>query len=141
MDRINIDNLFPADSNHKPLDVYTLYNEFENKNNNKNDFDVNKLSTPHEERKKKILLEYYKIYNMCLKKIVSANNLKKTDLIYTLPLSQFNWKEFSLIDCLSFIENRLRRQDFDTLVLSDTSIFISWLKIVNRKEKLSSSLT
>lgn len=134
MDRINIDNLFSNNSDNKrPLDVYSIYQN-EDKNKNKIKFNIDKLINAKEEKKKKVFIQYNKIYNMCLNKIDTANRINKTDIIYDVPLFIYRCEEYNVLDCLKYLQDKLRDIYIDTLIILPSSIFISWANIdVNRK--------
>ena len=76
MDKISISNLFPSTYDFQPLDVDNLYNTQDQKTKNKINFNIDRLVKLREERKSKILIQYEKVFNICLNKINLANNLK-----------------------------------------------------------------
>jgi len=130
MDRISISNLFPSNQDFKPLDVYSLYNTNERKTRNKINININRLVNLREERKKKILKEYDKIFNICLNKINLANELNKTEFIYEVPEGVFGYYDYNTLDCLKYIEDKLRKNiHVDTVILNNKSIYVSWLNI------------
>ena len=56
MDKISVSNLFPSTRDLEPLNVNNLYNTNEQKNQNKLNFNIDKLIKLREDRKKKILV-------------------------------------------------------------------------------------
>lgn len=139
MDRININNLFPSNTNNgqnTPLDVNTLYTK-NNKNINKTQkFSIDNLLSRKEERKQKTRDNYRRIYNIVLNKITNVNKINDTtELIYNVPDAVFGCKDYIDAECLEYIEYKLRNIYYmDTLKLSNKSIFISWKNIdENRK--------
>lgn len=137
MEHINIDNLFLPNNKdkHEPLDVYSLFNTKENKTHSKINFSIEKLMKSNEKNKKKTLQQYQKIYNLCLNKIDMANIHKMTDIIYNVPKAVFRYPLYDPLECLNYIENNLRALYMDTLILSNSSIFISWANIKENKNK------
>lgn len=136
MDRININNIFhcKATEHDKPLDVYSLYHPEENKINNQ-DINIEVLIKQQKERKTKIVEKYQKLFEVCLKKIHQENKKNKTDYIFNIPTIIFRCIDYEPEDCLEFIENKLRNNYFDTLILNKTCIFISWIKIEENRNK------
>lgn len=138
MDKININNLFPSNvpiDRDKPLDVTTIYNQDPKKTVAR--FSVDSLLKRKEERKRKTIDSYRKVYHMILNKISSANKVNDTtEIIYDVPEAIFGCKDYSSTDCLEYIENKLRNVYFmDTLKLSGRSIFISWKNIEDNRKK------
>jgi len=129
MDRISINNLFPSSNDFKPLDVYSLYHTKEQRTTNKINFNIDRLIKLREERKNKIFIQYDKIFNMCLNKINSANNLNKTEIIYDVPDAIYGHVDYNRINCLEYIEQKLKDMCLDTLVLNNKTIYVSWLNL------------
>jgi len=137
MEQLNIKNLFPSSNpvtENKPLSVSTLYNHKENIKQNKIDFTIEKLLDVQEERKKKVIDEYRKSFNLILKKITDANKLGYYDLIFDVPYSAYMCPEYNITDCLDFVERRLRKIYMDTLRMGTRSIFISWSNLENNRK-------
>lgn len=140
MDRLNINNLFPTNKdNIRPLDVNSLYNPKKKKKNDK--FSIDGLINDQEEKKKKVLEHYNRIYNMVLKKIKTMNKINNTtEIIYDVVGSIYGCREYNSFDCLNYIEKRLREKYYmDTYKLSEKSIFISWKNIKENREKVNKS--
>lgn len=133
MDKINIESLFPAYKTHhcdnkKTLDVKVI-------SQNQRPFDTNILIETRA-RKRKILLNHYsKFYETCLKKIEIANNLGKTDLLFTVTEMIFNCPEYKPIDCILYIKKKLNEDLFDTHIINHRTLFITWLYLEVNKEK------
>ena len=70
---------------------------------------------------------------MCLNKIDLANSIHKIDIIYEIPASVYRCVEYESVECLAYLEERLRKLYMDTLILSGTSIFISWSNVEGNK--------
>lgn len=136
MEKINIENLFHCtthDNTGKALDVKAI-------TQSQKPFDTDILIETRE-RKRKILLNcYIKFYDKCLKKIEIANNVGKTDLLYSVSESIPNFPEYKPIDCIGYIRNKLENDSFDTYIVGNKTIFITWLYIEANREKIINSL-
>lgn len=130
MDKISVANLFPT-NRFRPLDVNSLYNTRKQREDNKNNFNIDRLIKLREEKKKKIVEEYEKIYNMCLNKITLANNLGNTEVIYEVPDAVYGKLEYNIVDCIAYIINKLDEMKLDTMIFQK-SIYISWLDLPNK---------
>lgn len=134
MDRISIHNLFPSTNDFQPLDVNNLYNTNENKIKNKVNFNIDKLIRLREDRKKKIFVQYEKIFNICLNKINMANNLNKTEVVYDVPEAIYGHYDYNIIDCIAYLNEKLENMKFDTLIFGKT-IYVSWLNLSDNINK------
>ena len=136
MDKLNIENLFhcKTHSSSKILDVKTI-------TRNQRPFDTDILIETRE-RKRKTLLNYYlKFHDTCLKKIEIANNLGRTDLLYSVTEFIPNCPEYKPIDCVEYIKNKLDKNFFDTYIVGNKTLFITWLYLEANKENLNSNNT
>jgi len=140
MDKISINNLFPASHDFQPLDVNNLYNTSDQKIKNKINFNIDKLVKLREERKRKILIQYEKVFNMCLKKINLANNMNKTEIVYDVPEAIYGHFDYVVIDCLEYINSKLKIMDLDTILLSEKSIYISWLYLEENRNRIKDKM-
>lgn len=142
MDKININNLFPTTSesdNFKPLDVESLFNLNEQKNRKKMNFNLERLIKLREERKSKILVQYEKVFGFCLNKITLANNLNKLEVVYNLPEAIYGSFEYNVVDCLMYVNDKLKDMGLETLILNESTIYISWVNLGKDKNEESSS--
>lgn len=155
MDKINIKNLFynnnknnnnklnqnyfrynePKKEQFGPLNVYTLFNP-QKKNKTDLKFDIESLINRKKIKKEKILVEYKKIFNMCLRKILTANRLDKNEIIYEVPIGLFGFDDYSSSECINYLNEELKKMYFDLLILSNNSIFISWEDLENNMKKI-----
>lgn len=136
MDRININNLFDqTDDSKKPLDVYSLYHPYEQKTINKINFDIDRLGKAKKEKKLKLLKEYERIYKMCLNKIMSINEIGRQDFIYEIPEAIFGFYDYDKSECLEYINKRIKKLCFDTIIVNDHSLYISWINIEENRKK------
>ena len=125
MDKITINNIFSKSTGRtRPLTVQTLFNP--PKINKYNRLDVDSLLKVHEDRHKKVLQQYERIYEMCSKRIRVANNLNKSEIIYEVPTARFMCPGYKSEECLKRLEKGLDELYMDTMILNSTSIFISW---------------
>jgi len=134
MDKISVSNLFPSTRDFEPLNVNNLYNTGEQKAKDKLNFNIDKLIKLREEKKKKIFVQYDKIFNMCLNKITLANNLNKTEVTYDVPEAIYGHLDYNIIDCIVYINSALENMYFDTMIFGRT-IYISWINIEEKKNK------
>ncbi len=127
MDRISINNIFNQQNNFQPLDANNIYDGMTS--NNKIKFDIDRLITLRDERKKKIISHYEKLFNVCLNKISMANEMNKTEIIYDIPRTQYGHPGYNKYDCLEYIEKKIREIKLDVLILDDLKLYISWLNL------------
>ena len=57
--------------------------------------------------------------------------MKLTDVFYAVGDNFFGYKHYNSKKCLEYIQNKLRKKNFETLICSNKQIFISWKNIVN----------
>lgn len=127
MEKININNLF-APVSKKPINVNDFINTTNSPDNSaKVGINIDKLINLREERKQKIVLQYDKIFKICINKINMANNLNKTEVIYDVPEVLFGYSNYNINECILYITNKLKESRFDTIILGK-SIYISWLQ-------------
>lgn len=130
MDKISINNIFSSNNDFKPLDVNSLFDIPDNKERNKINFNIDKLIKLREDRKKKILVQYEKVYNICLNKIDTANNFNKTNVIYEIPEGMYGHSDYNVLDCVTYVNNKLQEMNLDTFIIGKT-IYISWLNLAD----------
>lgn len=130
MNNINISNIFSNSdfqnqSNNDVLDVINLV-----KNNASNtisgDFIINKIKYIDKCDKQKNMDLYELKYNECLAKINLAIDMNITDIFYTIGINYFGYKTYNSLECLNFIQKKLRAKNFETYINSSKEIFISW---------------
>jgi hypothetical protein len=131
MDKITISSLIPSSTTNKPIDIHSMYNYKENNTKNNNDISVNKILNLQKERKKKTIHQYDKIFKMCMTRINTANELNYTEIIYTIPTVAFQCPDYNTDDCLINLQNKLRELCFDTFIVSNTDIYVSWFNLEN----------
>lgn len=132
MDKISINNLYKFEDNqykNNVIDVNSLFNFKENQTTQSVNFDLEKLIKLKEKKKNKILIQYEKIFKLCLDKITLANNLNKTEVVYEIPDAIFGYFDYNKLDCMQYINSKLKNMNLDTLLLNDMNIYISWLNL------------
>ena len=58
-------------------------------------------------------------------------NSNLTDVIFSVGVSYFGYTTYRSIDCLIYIQEKLKNKNFLTLIISNKDIFISWKNDVN----------
>ncbi len=138
MNNINIKNLFvDSEINNEDLsksNTLNVYNLVESKvfvNNLDDDYILNKIKNNDKKEKTKTKDLYETKYKECLLKIDNAIDMKLTDVFYIVGDNYFGYKNYNSKKCLEYIQNKLRKKNFETLICSNKQIFISWKNIVN----------
>jgi len=143
MDNINIKNIFINNdqiikNNHNNKDDELFMKEFNTYNlTSKNklidvvddNFILNKIKNIKKNDNEKLNEVYENKFKECLLKINDAIDINVTDIFFTINSGHFGCKSYKSSECLKYIENKLRKKKFDTLIYSPTNIFISWNKI------------
>lgn len=143
MDNINIKNIFINNdqiikNNHNNKDDELFMKEFNTYNlTSKNklidvvddNFILNKIKNIKKNDNEKLNEVYENKFKECLLKINDAIDINVTDIYFTISSGYFGCKSYKSFECLKYIENKLRKKKFDTLIYSPTNIFISWKKI------------
>jgi len=134
MNNINIKNIFAKNSNdiaNANSDAINIINIVKTNPINlvTDEFIVNKIKINKTVEDDKTNELYNVKYNECLLKINDAIDLNLTDIFYKIPKSFFGYKNYNSNKCLELIQKKLRKKNFETLIYSDNSIFISWAGI------------
>jgi hypothetical protein len=138
MNNINIKNIFIDESvvkeeitNSNTLNVYNLVESKVFLNNLDDDYIINKIKNNDKKEKNKIKDLYETKYKECLNKIDNAIDMKFTDVYFTVGDSFFGYKNYNSKKCLEYIQNKLRKKEFETLIYNNKQIFISWKNVVD----------
>ena len=142
MNNININNIFNNNilqNNNsseksisiKDFSVNTLVNFTTINNNISDDYILNKIKINKKNEEKKISDLYENNYKECLLKINTAVELNLTDIIYHVGLSFFGYNNYNSLECLKYIQQKLKDKLFLTLIISKTDIFVSWKNIID----------
>jgi hypothetical protein len=141
MNNISIKNIFDDNYNFtkslgvdfKKTEKYTLENINVNDITNNSsyvklsdDFIINKIKYNENFENKKTTDLYESKYNDCLMKINNAIDLNITDIFFEVLDCHFGYKLYNSYKCLEFIQNKLRKKNFSTLILNKNTIFVSW---------------
>jgi hypothetical protein len=140
MDNINIKNIFVNNNIYKKdeKDNNTFINEINTYNlisKNKlidvvdDNFIVNKIKYIQKYENEQVLEVYEEKFKECLLKINDAIDINITDIFFTVTNGHFGCKKYDSYECLKYIEDKLRKKKFETLITSKIEIFISWRKI------------
>lgn len=131
MDKLSVSSLIPSASidKNKVLGISSLCNPRENREKNDLDLNINKLINLREERRKRVFKQYDKVFKMCMTRIHTANQLNNTETIYTIPEAAFSYPEYNQEECILHVQKKLRDNNFDTFVLTQKDIYISWLNL------------
>ena len=90
------------------------------------DYLINKIKYNEYIEKKKVQELYEIKYNDCLMKINSAIDINMTDIFFQILDAHFGYKLYNSYECLNLIQEKLRKKNFDTLIIKTNKIFISW---------------
>ncbi len=138
MNNINIKNLFINNdlnndqfANEETLNVYNLVESKVFINSLDDDYIINKIKNNEKNEKLRTKDLYETKYRECLNKINDAIDMKLTDVFFTVGDNFFGYKNYNSKKCLDYIQNKLRKKNFDTLITNSKSIFVSWKNIVN----------
>ena len=85
-------------------------------------------------------MKFNEMLRYCYQRIEETNDNNDTDLIFTVIENIPDCKEYDPKECLEYISFKLRTQDLDTKILSNTSIFITWKYIELKKETLDNKI-
>ena len=132
MNNINISNIFSnnkiiiKDSNINNLSVNNLV-ESNCFNNTLNDeFLINKIKINIKNEIIKINELYETKYKECLLKINTTLDLNLTDIVFSVGSSYFGYGQYNSVECLNYIQKKLRKKNFLALIINKNEIFISW---------------
>lgn len=92
-------------------------------------FDVRKILIAKEEKRRKLCDIYEVYYKKCLNKIDVAITKGKNDLLYFIPYRIDDIPDYNSLECLRYIDKRLRAQYMDTHIYNSCIIFITWFYI------------
>lgn len=123
MNKINLDLLFPHIKSEEALSVNNLYTE------TKVPFNTSILVQKKEHRRMKIKNCYKGVLNNCYRNIREANNIGKTDIIFSIPRVMVQNIHYNQSHCQIYIEKKLKELKIDTLRLNDYQLFITWVTI------------
>lgn len=118
MDRIGT-NLFENNNDDDELNAETLIIKQQK-------FDVHELIKIKNEQRNLKIETYKKHLRLCLNKIEDATKLGKTDIVYHLQKIDRDCPNYNVDECMEYIDEMLKYQKFDTLLMMNNVLFISW---------------
>lgn len=131
-----VDHLFPSETNKsgtkgKRLDINTIFSGVSADSDVVIDMSHEILIERKIKRREELQRQYTLFYKKCWEKIDSADKDTLTETIYEILPNLPQYPEYSPKDCLNYIQNRLRKEEFiDTLILDDNlSIYINWSNV------------
>jgi hypothetical protein len=93
------------------------------------DYIINKIKSNKKNEKAKINDLYETKYKECLIKINNSIELNLTDIVFTVGISYFGYQLYNSLECIKYIQEKLKGKNFLTLIISHKDIFISWKNI------------
>ncbi|VBB18257.1 hypothetical protein YASMINEVIRUS_720 [Yasminevirus sp. GU-2018] len=146
---ICIDNLFPSESKSgtrgRKMDINTLFSNTPLNPEPDITFTSDVLLDRIKKRRAEKLLCYMNMLKYCHKRIADADEDQGTDIILKVVETVPECKDYDPRECLEYISIKLREDDFDTTILTDTTMFITWkyleLKREDRQRKMEEAET
>ena len=148
MNKINltVDSLFPADNGNgqsgrisgntnKRLDIETLFTNTPLDKTTNINFNTNIMINRREKMRKKKLEIFRHMLRYCYDRIEAADADHITDIVFTVMDNVPDCKSFDPVECMEYIQEKIRCHDFDTLILNNNSMFITWKYIELKKMK------
>jgi hypothetical protein len=136
MNNINIKNIFSNNTlQNNPnicindFSVNTLVESNTFNTTISDDYIIDKIKSNKKNEKIKINDLYETKYKECLIKINNAIELNLTDVIFTVGISYFGFQSYNSLECIKYIQEKLKEKNFLTLIISHKDIFISWKNI------------
>jgi hypothetical protein len=140
MDNINIKNIFINNNSYKKenkdnssflceINTYNLISKNKLIDTVDDNFIINKIKYVQKYENDLVIEVYEEKFKECLLKINDAIDINITDIFVTVNKGHFGCKKYNSYDCLKYIEDKLRKKKFETLIISKTEIFISWKKL------------
>lgn len=138
---INVDDLFPSSTNKsgtrgKKMDIDTLFSHTSMNNEPIVTFSSEVLLDKIDRRRKEKLNFFKQMLNYCHKRINDADDDQTTDIVFTVVDSIPECKNYNPRECLEYISIKLREEYFDTTILTDTTMFITWKYLELKKENI-----
>jgi hypothetical protein len=136
---ISIDKLFPSETKSgcrgKKLDVESLFSGTFLNDEPEITFTSDILLKKIKKRRREKLNYFRQMLKYCFKRINATDDDNGTDIIFTVIENIPECKEYDPRSCLEYISIKLREQFIDTVILTDTTMFITWKYLELKKEK------
>jgi hypothetical protein len=139
--KFTVDQLFPSETNKsgtkgKRLDVNTLFSGTTNNPDVVIDMSHEILIERKKKRADEVQRQYMLSYKNCWEKINSADNDRLTETVFEVLPDLPEFPEYSPIECINLIQDKLRTEYIDTVIMSDNlNIFINWKDIEENKKR------
>jgi hypothetical protein len=136
MERININLLTSKNNNDEMCKAGELSINTMTSKKTKESYisQIDNLLKERKNRRKRLLTEYDKLFELCFQRILTADKMNITEICFDIPSHILGCNEYIVSECIDFLENKLRSLDIDTLRITNNSLFISWLFIELNKE-------
>ena len=141
MNNLNIQNLFCGGGSggggggcgngngSNMLDITNISSNNIIKNTLNDEYIVKKIKYNEKHENKMLNQTYEHKYVECLTKINNAIDHNLTDICYSPICAEFGIKKYSSNGCLYYIQEKLRKKNFETLIFEKEGLmFISWKK-------------
>ena len=145
LEKLNIENLFTTGDENRPytdgkLDIETLFGK--NSRDDKNfTFDSQILLDGVKKRRQKLKEYCSDTYKTCCETIISANNAGLTDIIFEIPEIVPDCLDYKPLECLEYIEGKLKEQKISDIILSHSRIFITWNNLESKLKESEENLS
>jgi len=138
----SVDMLFPMETNKsgtkgKQLDIDTLFRDTPLNKQPVISFTSDVLIDRIKKRRLNKLNCYLKMLQYCHERIKNADELGCTDIEFVVVETYPECRDYDPYECLEFISEKLRQDYFDTIIISDVSMFITWKYI---EEKITENI-
>ena len=87
---------------------------------------ANDLVKRQTDKENKKYITFVKIYNNIEKKIIKASERNLYYTYYQIPQILIGYPSYSIKECYSYIDNKLKNDGFKTEEYIDNTILISW---------------
>ena len=141
MDKINIDTLFPTVTGERrqhtggKIDINTMFKNAPQLITKKEEFESTDLLQSIENNRKKRLKVIIDYYNLCCKMIKDTDANGQNKMTFSIAKKKLDVPGYSPVEVLEYIVKNLRAKFIDALIISQTSIFVSWKNLeINMEE-------
>jgi hypothetical protein len=139
---LTVDQLFPSETNKsgtkgKRLDINSLFSGTATNPDVVIDIGAETLIERKKKRKDDLQRQYMLEYKRCWERIDAADLDRLNETIFEVLPEVERFPEYSPVDCVELIQDKLRTEEFmDTVILGDNkSIYISWANIEANRDK------
>lgn len=133
---LSVDNLFPSGgvsgTKGRRLDIETIFSNTPLNHSPESSFNSNVLMNTIKKKREKKMNFYKQMLRYCHQSINNANDILKTDILFSVPDNTTECLEYDSYECLKFISDKLKEDFIDSVIISNTSMFITWKFIESR---------